>query len=120
MADNREVVMRSRESMTTEKREDSIEQVTMCQDGPVLLAEGAMALLLADPCAAAPPSISASLCGVQGVIGSRDGVMQGRASQAARDSSAPSAFFCLWPAGEIRPLLCRLETFGRPHQLLMS
>lgn len=59
-----------------------------------------MALLLADPCAVAPPSSSLPLHGVQVVMGSRDGVMEAGASQGARDSSAPSAFFRLSLAGE--------------------
>src|SRR6266566_9314227 len=88
--------------MTSEKREGPIKQVTVRQDGPVLLAEVAMALLLADLCAAVPPSSSPPLCGVQVIMRSHVGVMHGGASQVARGSSAPSAFFCLWPAGEGR------------------
>ena len=86
--------------MTSKKREGIIKQVTVRQDGPVLLAEVAMALLLADLCAVAPPSSSPPLCGVQVMMGSHDGEMNGGASLVAWDSSAPWAFFCLWSAGE--------------------
>ncbi len=44
--------------MTYKKREGIIKQVTVRQDGPVLLAEVAMALLLADLCAVALPASS--------------------------------------------------------------
>ncbi len=86
--------------MTSQKREGPIKQVTVRQDGPVLLAEVAMALLLADLCAVVPPSSSPPLCGVQVMMGSHDGEMNGGASLVAWDSSAPWAFFCLGSAGE--------------------
>src|SRR5947208_3583034 len=69
--------------MTYKKREGIIKQVTVRQDGPVLLAEVAMALLLADLCAVAPPSSSPPLCGVQVMMGSHDGEMNGGASLVA-------------------------------------
>ena len=62
--------------MTSEKREGPIKQVTVRQDGPVLLAEGAMALLLADLWVAQPSS-SPPLCGVQVIMRSHDGEMNG-------------------------------------------
>src|SRR5713226_8134433 len=64
--------------------------------------EVAMALLLADPCAFAPPSSSPLRCGVLVMMCFHDGEMNGGASQVARNSKASSAFFCLRPAGESR------------------
>jgi len=66
--------------------------VGVYQRGPLLLAQGAMALVLAYLCAVAQTSSSPPLRGVQVMECPHDGVVNGGASQGAGNPSAASAF----------------------------
>jgi len=96
----------TRERGTKEGRKKTDHQeayhLTVRQFTPMFLADGAIALLCSHRCAVAPLSSSPPRCGARMLMCAHDGVKNGGASQAARNSKASSAFSCLRSAEESR------------------